>query len=605
MLTCTRSCLLTSLLILALLDVPSALQAETHVLEPGQSIQTAIDQAASGDVIVLRDGVYHEALNIDKSITLRAQNPGEATITNKYDGEVNWVQSEQDEGVWYAQGIDWPVHGMRVAGVHAFDYRNKENFDNQEVGPYWSKGWQADKKSYNHPPIYFAHDAEAETLWLHLDGGRDPNTIAVDFNSDDLDGETLVQKDLGTYWNQQQIVVISQDPPENPFTHWYSGSPDNPSNGRQIHFPPICGIVIDVNADDVTIEGLRIHLSPTVGVEVNNSHNVTIRDCYFSGYQFGINSGYEATNLTVEHCEFDGGEMVSTGRVNNVTNHMWNHSTYVNPVKYNGTGLTFKHNYVYEGYDLFHPRGRHKDFAHVPDLPSEVAYNVWQTATDNAIEFDSIEARITLRFHHNLVLQHHDALAITTTEDGGPLTIDHNLWWPGGNRIMKLNGTGRTNRGVQFLHNTYFTGNNHSSNDFEDSVFENNIVLSKVGGWRRNQLEAFFPTPYNLLTHGAVDFEGLTGDPQLGDTPETIFLPQADSPVIDAGIAREGYHQNNVTDGKPDLGALEYGQTIDDWRQQFGHCGPRWITAENADEKAPYRPDWPDELDKRWGGLDN
>lgn len=89
---------------------------------------------------------------------------------------------------------------------------------------------------------------------------------------------------------------------------------------------------------------------------------------------------------------------------------------------------------------------------------SDVAYNVWQNAIDNALEFDGVEALMNMRVHHNLILQDYDALAITTTENGGPLTIDHNLWWPGGGRIMKLSGTGRQNNGVQFLHNTYFTG---------------------------------------------------------------------------------------------------------------------------------------------------
>jgi len=117
-----------------------------------------------------------------------------------------------------------------------------------------------------------------------------------------------------------------------------------------------------------------------VSVELNNSQGVTIRDCYFSGYQFAVNTGYECTRLTIEHCEMDGGEMISFGGHDNVTNHMWNHNTYINPIKFNGTGFTFKHNYVYEGYELFHPRGRHKDYWHVPDLRSEVAYAVVRVA---------------------------------------------------------------------------------------------------------------------------------------------------------------------------------------------------------------------------------
>lgn len=595
--------------VLCVAGLASSLMAETHVLAPGQSIQAALDKAVPGDTVVLNDGVYHESLIIRKPVTLKAANPGEATVTNRHPAPVKWTQTAPDSRTWHADDIDWPVHRMLVAGVHAFDYRSKANFDARECGPNWSKGWQARKKSYTVPPIYFAHDAATNQLWLKLHDASDPNTIAIDFSGPRLDGTTLVQKDLGTYWNQQEIVVVCANPPVHPITMWYAGTPDEPRDGRIIDFPKGCGIVIDVRSDNVAIDGLRIHMAPTVGVEINNSHNVTIRECYFSGYQFAINTGYECTRLTVTNCEFDGGLMLSVGGHRNETNHMWNHSTYVNPIKFNGVGLRFMHNYVYEGYDLFQPRGRHKDFPHVPDIRSEVAYNVWHNNLDNAMEFDAVEALVNMRVHHNLILSTHDALAITTTENGGPLTIDHNLFWPGGNRIMKLNGTLRTNRGVQFVHNTYFAGATASAALFEDSAFENNIVLSacnEAQAWSAQTLGTFFPTRHNLLKDGqnyTRDFEGLTGDPKLGQTPDSIFLLQQGSPAIDVGVPGSDYHQVDVADGKPDLGAIEHGKTLDDWRNAFGHCGPTWITAENAARVAPNRPTWPGELDMRWGGL--
>ncbi|MFV1965471.1 MAG: hypothetical protein ACC628_08620 [Pirellulaceae bacterium] len=601
----------TFITILTLMPFCTLAHGAIHIVNAGRSVQPVIDQSANGDVIILRDGIYHESLNIHRSITLRAEHGGEATVTNRHEGSITWTETSPASQTWSAPGIDWPVHGLLVEGLHAFDYRSKENFDNRRCGPYWSKGWQGGSRSYKKPPIYFAHDAATSTLWLRLNDARNPNGIRIDFNSSDIDGETLVQKDLGTYWNQQEIVIVSPNPPVHPITLWYSGTPGNPGSLREIDFPKICGIVIDVNADDVTLEGLRIQMAPTVGVEVNNSRHVTIRNCYFSGYQFAVNTGYECINLTVEHCEMDGGELISFGGHDNVTKHMWNHSTYVNPIKFNGTGLTFHHNYVYEGFDLFQPRGRHKDYPHVPDLRSDVAYNVWQNAIDNAMEFDGVEALMNMRVHHNLILQDHDALAITTTENGGPLTIDHNIWWPGGGRIMKLTGTGRRNNGVQFVHNTYFTGNQCSHNTFGDSVFENNIVVSgcqQIGCWSPQTLGAFFPTRYNLLLNGeryTVDFEGPTAGPKFGQTADTLFLPQPGSPAIDTGIAKQGYHQEYVADGKPDLGALEHGQTIDDWRELFGHAGPSWITEANAARKSPHRPAWPERLDKRWGGLDS
>ncbi len=585
------------------------------LVSPGESIQAAIDRASNGDTITLQDGIYDEKIVIHKSIVIRAQHGGGATITNKYAGEQNWKPSELAERTWFMEGVDWPVHWMVVNGIHAFDYRSEEGFHKQVCGPFWSKGWQDGKQHYPNPPVYFARDSSSGTIWLKLDDDRDPNLIQIDFNSPMLNDTTYAQKDLGDFWNQQQIVMICKNPSEYPVTMWYSGTPDNPLQPRYMYIPRICGIVINVQADDVTIEGLKIHLAPTVGVEVNNSKNVTIRDCYFSGYQYGINTGYECTGLSVTNCEFDGGKLISKGNHTNTTLHMWNHSTYVVPVRFNGTGLQFKHNYIYEGYDLFQPRGRHKDYPMVSDLHSEIAYNVWQQAIDNHLEFDGVEAHISLRFHHNLILGRgeNDMLAITTTENGDPLLIDHNLFWNGGDnsRIMKLIGTGRTNDGVKFIHNTYVTGSYCSVAPFGfNSIFENNIVISACETqdcWSTSTLGPFFPNRYNLCLDGnkyMTGFTGITANPELGRSATTLFSLQPGSPAIDAGIQREGYYNDNFSGTSPDLGALESHEDLSTWREAFGHCGPTWINSQNAVMNAPNRPSWPFEIDKKWGGLD-
>lgn len=592
----------------------SPASAAVHLVRAGESIQHVLDGSAAGDTVVIEPGVYFETVRIGRPVTLRARVPGTVTITNRHAEKLSWRRATGEPRVWFARNVDWPVHWLWVEGVHAFDYRSAENFRQRVCGPFWSKAWQEKRERYAVPPLSFARDAATHTLWLRLDDDRDPNTCEIHFNSARFVGSTLVQKDLGAAWNQQRIVMLGPGLghalAEWPVVMWYGGSPDAPAEPRRIDYPPVCGVLVEIEADDVTLEGLRLHVGPTVIVDVNDSHRVTIRDCLFSGYQFGLNTGYRCTRLTVEHCEFDGGLVWSRGGHRDINAHMWYHSTYVIPVKFNGTGLVFRHNYVHEGYDLFHPRGRHKDFSDVPDLCSEVAFNVWQNAIDNALEFDGVEARMSLRFHHNLVLSNHDALAITTTENGGPLTIDHNLWWPGGGRIMKLVGTGRTNRGVRFLHNTYFTGPNPSHNFFEDSAFENNLVLSgatKPGDWTPATLGDFFPTRHNLLRDGqryTTGFAGLTADPRLGDTPATRFTLQAGSLAINAGRVDPTYYQANVTDGRPDLGAMEYGETIDTWRAAFGRCGPTWITPELVADSSVIRPPWPAALDRRWGGLE-
>lgn len=589
-------------------------QANVIYVRAGQSIQGAISIARDGDTIILDNGVYHEKILVNKSITIKALNPGEAILTNGYSGRKIWHPDTTDSCTWFLENIDWPVHMLHVEGNHAFDFRNKYNFDHQLCGPFWSKGWQRGKQHYPYPPVYFACDTVTNRLWLKLDDHRDPNNMKIDFNSLYLGDTTYVQKDLGTYWNQQEIVMVCANPSEYPVTMWYAGTADNPGMPRYMYIPRICGITINIKADHVTIEGLKIQMGPTVCVEINNSSNVTIRDCLFRGYQYGINTGYECKNLTVMHCEFDGGGLISKGNHTRIPENMWNHSTYIVPVRFNGTGLKFQHNYVYEGFDLFQPRGRHKNYPHVPDLLSDVSYNVWQHAIDNNIEFDGVEALISMRFHHNLVIGRKgcDMLAITTTEKGDPLLIDHNLFWDGGtsNRIMKLTGTGRRNDGVKFIHNTYITGDRCSHAVFgPGSIFENNIVVSKTSKercWTKNTMGYFFPTRHNLFVNGGLyleDFEGITSDPRLGNSPSERFCLQPGSQAIDAGIRKSGYYNGDYSGANPDLGALESTDNIDSWRAMFGHCGPTWITKSDAVLKAPNRPDWPSELDRKWGGL--
>jgi hypothetical protein len=117
----------------------------------------------------------------------------------------------------------------------------------------------------------------------------------------------------------------------------------------------------------------------------------------------------------------------------------------------------------------------------------------------------------------------------------------------------------------------------------------------------------FYPTPYNLCVNGERyirDFEGITSDPLFGQTPEDYFCLLPGSPAIDAGKFAKEYYNGDFSGNNPDLGALESTENIETWRDMFGHCGPTWITRENAPNKAPNRPEWPVEIDPRWGGLE-
>ena len=65
-------------------------------LQPGESIQRAVDQASDGAVICLRDGIWRENLVITKSVTLRGcgENRGTVTIAGQADGPILTVEGD-------------------------------------------------------------------------------------------------------------------------------------------------------------------------------------------------------------------------------------------------------------------------------------------------------------------------------------------------------------------------------------------------------------------------------------------------------------------------------------------------------------------------------
>ncbi|MGB3459162.1 MAG: hypothetical protein WBB08_07695 [Halobacteriota archaeon] len=55
---------------LAFLSFGSVSAAQQHYVNPGESIQGAIDNANTGDTIIVRDGTYTENINVYKQLTV-------------------------------------------------------------------------------------------------------------------------------------------------------------------------------------------------------------------------------------------------------------------------------------------------------------------------------------------------------------------------------------------------------------------------------------------------------------------------------------------------------------------------------------------------------
>ena len=103
-------------LAMAVVILSSAGNAALIEVVPGESIQAAIDEAASGDRIVVRGGIYHESLNITKSIFIEGRD--HSVI----------VSGADDSGISLrASGITvfgFYIRTMRRIGIHALSNDN-------------------------------------------------------------------------------------------------------------------------------------------------------------------------------------------------------------------------------------------------------------------------------------------------------------------------------------------------------------------------------------------------------------------------------------------------------------------------------------------------
>jgi len=86
----------------------------TVTLQANESLQANIDRAAEHDVLCLAAGRWGENLVVEKSLTLRSLNVGEAIITATQRGyPVIWIRTPED-----AQTISVKLDGLTITGAH-------------------------------------------------------------------------------------------------------------------------------------------------------------------------------------------------------------------------------------------------------------------------------------------------------------------------------------------------------------------------------------------------------------------------------------------------------------------------------------------------------
>ncbi len=87
------------------------------IVQPGNSIQAAVDNASSGDTIIIKPGTYTENINITKGdLTVRSEsgNPEDTTIKSR----------SSTASVLSVQADNVKISGIRAIGASGSSFRN-------------------------------------------------------------------------------------------------------------------------------------------------------------------------------------------------------------------------------------------------------------------------------------------------------------------------------------------------------------------------------------------------------------------------------------------------------------------------------------------------
>jgi parallel beta-helix repeat protein len=114
---------------LAFLSIGCA-SAATHYVNPGESIQAAIDNATIGDTIIVRDGTYNENVDVNKRLTIRSENGSDFTIVQAANSNDHLFEVTVDYvnisgfTVDGAKGAEWSKSGIYLEANYSIIANN-------------------------------------------------------------------------------------------------------------------------------------------------------------------------------------------------------------------------------------------------------------------------------------------------------------------------------------------------------------------------------------------------------------------------------------------------------------------------------------------------
>lgn len=509
-----RKLFYTKFLVFAFVLCPSfSMYSNLIYVSPSQSINKAIQSAADGDTVVLKNGRYYQTINIEKSLVLKAENPGRAIIDGGINKKFRWIRIEDE---WVAK-IPWnPEH------IVMDDY----SFIRMGTA---LKNFTADGKFLG--GFYY----DEGSVFLRPGTDIDPNTAQV----------SVQRQDAGV-----GITVCANNVT---------------IDGLRIQCHAWTGIKIDDDFNNCTVSNCFI---------IGSRQGIAQEPFKGSGHLIEFN---EITNYPLyqrsKHANTN--ELWRTIYRNKPAygNNDGIFDSETTAVMLGSKSTTIRYNIISEMMDGLQPRKQGVTAKHEK---IECYNNLIYNHRDDAVEFDSNDP-LRMRFHHNVIINAYVQIAPSTVMIGPVmidhnliLATPYNDGGLANSAVMfkfdaKTSWTDGFARRTRIIHNTVVSTNpatrlwwTQPENGQFECMIANNII-----DIQHQELASFFPFPeVKNFRSNEVNF--------YNKEEKWDLRLSLDSKAINYGdIENSDYHV--FSDGKPDAGAIEYGR---DW--SFPLIGPSW-----------------------------
>lgn len=552
----------------AMLSIGSA--SADFIVTPEDTVSAVIAKAEPGQSVILEPGVYYQRISIQGKeaseefpITIKASIPGTVTINGADAGTgtnrpLEWTHVEGDLYSTTLPAARDVVSWMMVDGRIQFSFVSLDALKHFRGGS-------------SNPEAAVSH-APREGFCNVVDEKNDTNTVYVRLVNGKNPNDCKIEANVGRSFSN---ITIGKD------------------------------------SKYIVIEGLKLTMAgagPAINAQGENIEHITVRDCFIEGARVAINFSQVKEGAVVEFNEFSQFPVYEWRPYWKVVYGV------ADGVVMGGPAAKYNHNLGYDTFDHLQTRERNPESEN--QEWSEATGNLLLRGTDDAMEFDTKE-QLDWRVHHNVIVDPWVVFAISPVWAGG-LIIDHNIAvitpeqgrWD--STLLKMvspwyrkdkPGT-ETTRNVEIFHNTFVNRVGERTPKisdaiywtspplrYENMVFENNLASvtkpnssGKFLAWDiQEQGFTIDPGKTNLYTGDAEFEESVSRHMKFAEDPGFVDREAGDvnlttsSPAVNAGKVDAKFHQENVKDGKPDIGAIEAGQP---W--EFVRPGPRWADDEHA-----------------------